>query len=153
MKLAGYAIASGVLGRCGSNPAKMGVPTHELIHTFGEASVPDLYDVTTPGLAGVGGYDIMASPFGSSGRNGDAPGSMSPWTKKFVGWAEPTEICNDGVYSMRPSTSASDYYIINKRYADNEYLLLEYRRPVDFDKDFYGDGMVVSSSKLCNKYI
>jgi len=139
--MSGFAIASALQGRCKYNPARMGVPTHEWIHTFGP---PDLYDPEVRGLAGTGGYDIMSSPFGATGRNGEAPGSLSPWTKMFVNWIDPSEITEDGEYTLRPSTQFPDYFIIKEKYAEDEYLLLEYRRPNDsFDADFYGDGGMV----------
>ena len=58
MRMKGYMIASGMDLTCDSEPAKMGVMTHEYLHTF---FLIDLYDYTFDGK-GVGNFDIMAYP-------------------------------------------------------------------------------------------
>jgi M6 family metalloprotease-like protein len=61
IELGNVAISSAYRGRCNSNIARMGVTTHEFLHTVG---LPDLYDITgrlnpTGSVGGMGSFDIM----------------------------------------------------------------------------------------------
>lgn len=90
----GFVILAGLEGSCDSNPVKVGKFAHECTHTL-TGHPPDLYDLNL-GSRGVGGFDIMSSAYGPSGQNGDAPGSLSPWTKQLINWATPTVITANG---------------------------------------------------------
>jgi M6 family metalloprotease-like protein len=92
--LQGFVVLAGLDRWCDSMPAATGKMAHELTHTL-TGSVPDLYDMTGAG-GGAGGYDIMSNAYGPTGKNGNAPGSMSPWTKMRLSWITPTEITADG---------------------------------------------------------
>ena len=106
-------------------------------------TIPDLYDPTNNKQAGVGAYDIMASPYGQ-GRNLAIPGSLSPWTKMKLGWLKPVEITTDGEYSLPPSTwSITSAYIIREKFGPDEYLLLENRRKQGFDSNLWSSGGMV----------
>lgn len=141
--LSSYAIVAGLRGTCNANPPTLGLSAHEFFHTF-QGQPPDLYDPTLGGAGGTGGYDIMSQPYGATGRNGDAPGSLGPWMKQFVGWADLKEITEDGTYTLRPSMDFNDYYIITEPFPEGEYLMLEYRKPdATYDADFYGEGLIV----------
>ena len=139
--LSGYAITGALTRTCNTTMASMGIMAHELIHTMGP---PDLYDGAQLGAGGLGGFDLMSNAFGPTGRNGASPGSLSPWTKQQLQWITPNELTSDGIYSMRPSTTHADYFIISDKYPTDEYLLLEYRRPmVPYELDFFGAGGLV----------
>ena len=57
-------------------------------------------------------------------------------------WITPIDITSDGTYTASPSTTAPDYYRIGLGPPD-EFLILEYRIPVDFDSNFYTSGLVI----------
>jgi M6 family metalloprotease-like protein len=97
--LQGYTIIPALELACGNTTVKPGKMAHELTHTL-MGWPPDLYDLSVGG-AGVGGYDIMSSAYGPSGKNGDAPGSMSPWMKQLLTWSVPEEIVADGTCKSR----------------------------------------------------
>lgn len=102
-------------------------------------NIPDLYDPVQGQAAGLGGFDIMSS-FNGSG-NQAAPGSLSPWSKMQLEWMTPREITADGIYSLEGSSTASDAaFIIRHDFPDEEYLLIENRRPTGFDANIVGDG-------------
>lgn len=137
-----YAVASIYRGTCNENIARLGVMTHEFLHTVG---LPDLYDrdgSPRPGvLGGMGAFDIMSDPFGQSGRAA-RPGHLSAWSKMELGWATPQEVTQDGVYTLRPSALFPDYLAISAPYQDNEYLLIENRGAFFFDEPIWGGGGV-----------
>jgi M6 family metalloprotease-like protein len=61
IELGNVAISSAYRGRCNSNIARLGITTHEFLHTVG---LPDLYDLTgrlnpTGSVGGMGSFDIM----------------------------------------------------------------------------------------------
>ncbi len=66
----------------------VGVYAHELAHAFG---LPDLYD--TDGSAdGIGRWALMAS--GSwNGTSGSSPAWFSAWSRAFLGFVNPTNVC------------------------------------------------------------
>jgi M6 family metalloprotease-like protein len=67
--VSGYAISSAFTRLCPGTWAKMGLMTHEWIHTLG---TPDLYDLGTitsgTGLGGIGNLDIMSNAWGPNGN-------------------------------------------------------------------------------------
>lgn len=138
MRLSGYAIASAFETVCDtSKPAPIGVWAHEWLHTLGTL---DLYDQKPTGMiGGLGNFDIMANPFGPA-HDGNAPGSLSPYSKLLCGWITPTEILANGVYEIRPSNRYATVYTIQQGFPQGEYLLIEYRLPVDFDEHLFGNG-------------
>lgn len=64
-------------------------------------------------------------------------------TKALVGWLNYTEIQYDGSFSVQASQLADQVYAIRKDYKANEYLLIENRQPLLFDRDFFGNGGIV----------
>ena len=111
-----------------------------MFHTF---RAYDLYDPTTassPG--GIGGFDIMASPYGA-GNDLALPGSASPFTKIRAGWITPIPITEDGVYEIQASANSDMVYVIEEKYPTGEYLLIENRQVADWDANLWGDGGLV----------
>ena len=145
-RLGTYVVASGLQGTCGSTIAKIGVMTHEFLHTFG---LPDLYDKegkynNNPALGGLAGFEIMANPGGQTNKLG-FPAHTSPWCKMQLGWLSPTEITADGTYTMRASELYPDVFKISAGYNSSagEYLLIENRQPLLFDIDLWTGGPLI----------
>lgn len=142
-KLGTWSVSSVFSGRCGNRIAPLGIMMHEFYHTLG---LPDLYDRDgglSPGLGGLGAYDMISSPFGANGDQ-TKPGSLSPWSKMDIGFANAVEIKTNGTYTIRPSNKFSDYFIIKKGFDDErEYLLIENRKNVGMDEDLWGNGVLI----------
>mmetsp|Transcript_20771 Transcript_20771/g.30747 ORF Transcript_20771/g.30747 Transcript_20771/m.30747 type:complete len:592 (+) Transcript_20771:179-1954(+) len=139
-KLGGYMVASALRGTCGYQLARIGVPTHEFIHTWG---IPDIYDTAGDWIgSGCGHYDIMSSPYGIDGKQTN-PGNMGPWTKLKSGWLDPIEITEDGEYLIEASFLNENVFIIKDKFAENEYLLIENRQPLQWDALLPGSGILI----------
>jgi hypothetical protein len=110
-----------------------------MFHTF---RTYDLYDPTTSTPGGIGGFDLMASPYGP-GNDLALPGSASPFTKISSDWLTPLPITLDGVYEIEASANSDMVYIIEKNYPTGEYLLIENRQPGGWDANLWGDGGLV----------
>jgi hypothetical protein len=118
----------------------MGIIAHEMFHTF---RAYDLYDPNVQNIVGgVGGFDIMASPFGQ-GNDLALPGSASPYTKIRAGWLTPIPITQDGVYEIQASVDSDMIYIIEENFPVGEYLLFENRQVSGWDANLWGDGGMV----------
>lgn len=139
-KLGGYMVASALRGTCGYKLARIGVPTHEFIHTWG---IPDIYDTAGDWIGnGCGHYDIMSSPYGIDGKQTN-PGNMGPWTKLKSGWLDPIEITEDGEYLIEASFLNENVFTIKDKFAENEYLLIENRQPLQWDSLMPGSGILI----------
>ena len=144
VRLGTFEVASVYRGVCHLRIARIGVMTHEFLHTLG---LPDLYDVGGRymggnSVGGLGGYDIMANPFGQGNRQA-WPGHLSPWPKYNLGWVTPIEITQDGTYTARPSELYPDIYIIQQGYDVGEYLMVENRQPLEFDANMWTGGILI----------
>lgn len=141
--LNGYTVASAFENDSGVTPATIGLTVHEYMHTF---DVPDLYDTADPNAAsGVGGFDIMANPYGHNGDS-NLPGHLSTWSKMEAEWVTPTEITSNGVYTLKPMETTSDCYMIMLGVGFGgapEYLLFENRQKLEYDVHFYGTGLAI----------
>ncbi|KAI2508069.1 Immune inhibitor A peptidase M6 [Fragilaria crotonensis] len=126
---------------CDESMARIGIVTHELIHTWG---LPDLYETNPWGQQGFGSgyYDIMSQPYGLDGTQ-TYPSNMSPWSKIRVGWLTPTEITHDGEYQVEPSALVPDVYVIRSGFPYDEYLLIENRQPIGFDSLLWDGGLLI----------
>ena len=70
---------------------------------------------------------------------------MSTWTKLKAEWATPTDITEDGIYTLRPLETTSDGYkiLLGEFGGLQEYLLLENRQKLEFDLYLYGTGLAI----------
>jgi len=103
----------------------------------------DLYDGQDAKVGrGVGGFDIMATPYGPK-NDPSWPGHLSAWSRMKVGWLVPIEITEDGVYSIQASELSNQAYVIRKPYPYDEYLLIENRQPLWFDARLWTGGLVI----------
>lgn len=152
LEIGGHTIASAFANpRCDRNndfqlliePNTMGVFTHEYMHGF---RMIDLYDNDGDSapvrLGGVGHFDIMCNAYGWF-RSGTIPGYASPYSKVIAQWLSPIEITMDGVYAVQPAEISSQIYMISTPYPEGEYLLIENRQPLKWDKDWPGRGIVI----------
>jgi M6 family metalloprotease-like protein len=131
-----YAVSAGIRGYCKSRVPRLGVITHEVLHTFG---LPDLFG--NLGF-GIGHYDIMSYPYGRSGSQ-IHPSFLSPWSKIQIKWLDPIPIEYDGLYTIKASEMINQTYIIQKGYPDGEYLLIENRQNLTWDALLYNGGLLI----------
>jgi len=138
--LGGYMVASALRNTCGDQLARIGVMTHEFIHTWG---VPDLYDTGGDWIGkGLGIYDIMSNPYGIDGKQ-THPSSMGPWTKMQSGWLEPIEIKQNGEYIIEASAINPSVFLIKDGFPDGEYILIENRQPINWDRHLWNGGLLI----------
>jgi hypothetical protein len=115
-----YNINPGLWYVKGGEISRIGVICHELGHFLG---LPDLYDGTSPFHATFGAFGIMSDAWGVDGSQ-RYPGSFSPWSKEFLGWAEIVDVGEPGTKTFR---GANHFFKITRGYPANEYLLVESR--------------------------
>ncbi|KAL3916859.1 MAG: hypothetical protein SGILL_004987 [Bacillariaceae sp.] len=143
LKLGSLSTSSVFSGKCGDKIAPIGVMMHEMYHTLG---IPDLYDREgglSPGLGGIGAYDMISSPYGARGDQ-RYPGSLSPWSKLHIGFTQAVEIKTNGTYVARPSSTHADYYIIRKGFEhEGEYILIENRMNTGIDEQMWSNGILI----------
>ncbi|KAL3941024.1 MAG: hypothetical protein SGARI_000744, partial [Bacillariaceae sp.] len=142
-KLGMLSTSSVFTGRCDKKIAPLGIMIHEFYHTLG---IPDLYDRDgglSPGLGGLGAFDMISSPYGARGDQ-RYPGSLSPWSKLDIGFTQAVEIKQNGTYTIRPSNSFPDYFIIKQGFEhEGEYLLIENRLNVGMDEHLFSNGVLI----------
>jgi M6 family metalloprotease-like protein len=147
----GFAVGSAFqTPSCNGNEVKanflgLGTIQHEYLHGFG---LYDLYDLDKDEsqklpIGGTSRFDIMSNALGWN-RNVAIPGHMSPFSRlKVEGWLEPILITVDGFYAIQPSEISAHVYKISHNFPTGEYLLIENRQPIKWDKDWEGSGIVI----------
>ena len=145
LEMDSYIIASAVWGKCGSTIARVGLLSHELCHFLGPgpSGLEDLYD-TSPSQEGrgLGSYDLLSDTWGRDYTQLHPP-MMSPWTKAYLGWLEPTVITANGNYTAQPSALVPSAYRIDAGFQEGEYLLIENRQPIGFDSLLSEGGLAI----------
>lgn len=129
-----------------------GVFCHEFGHALG---LPDLYDTDDSG-PGIGRWSVMAGgSWGGNGNTGARPVALDVWCRRFLGWADPTKVANDGEYTVNSimATDASSSYKLGKLGADTvkQFWLVENRfknapgpvSSVRWDSLLYGQGLLI----------
>jgi M6 family metalloprotease-like protein len=117
----------------------IGVYAHEYGHTLG---LPDLYD-TDYSSSGIGVWSIMAA--GSWNNNGNTPAQFDAWSKKYLGWLEPTIVTlNQLKVSIPQIENNSIAYLLwtNGNYS-NEYFLVENRQQTLYDSYLPNSGLLI----------
>ncbi|MDQ6597610.1 M6 family metalloprotease domain-containing protein [Bacillus salipaludis] len=106
--------------KSGPYPTQAGVFSHEFGHALG---LPDLYDVDYSS-EGAGNYTIMAGGSWMSYPNGNAymgnsPTSFDPFSKIFLGWAEPINV--------KPADGAKTITLkpVNQSNSNNAFVKME----------------------------
>ncbi|MHB8156432.1 MAG: M6 family metalloprotease domain-containing protein, partial [Desulfocucumaceae bacterium] len=129
-----------------------GVFCHEFGHALG---LPDLYDTGDSG-PGIGNWAIMAGgSWGGNGVTNARPTALDVWCRRFLGWASPTRITNDNLYTVNSimSTATGSSYKLAKLGADTtkQFWLIENRyknamgpvSSVKWDSLLYGQGLAI----------
>lgn len=127
-----YSIASALWNTTGTEPARVGVLAHEIMHQFG---LPDLYDPDVEGWgvgSGLGSYCLMSNSWGFDNTQRFPP-LMSPYAKILMGWVQPTLINTPGTYTSASASASPTVYKVSRGYPEGEYLLIENRQPVSYD--------------------
>jgi M6 family metalloprotease-like protein len=142
-----YNINPGLWDIVGFEISRIGVIAHESMHYLG---LPDLYDSTYASM-GIGNYGLLANSWGYDNQQRYPP-SLSAWSKVELGVVDAVDISSDGVYSLpSQSTGAGSVIRIKTRFgtgADGkptylpDYLLLENRQPIGFDKQAPGGALL-----------
>ena len=125
-------------GSSGTNIGRIGVFCHETGHILG---LPDLYD-TDHSSEGVGSWCLMANSWGFDSSQYYPP-LPSAWCKVRLGWVTPTVLSVGGLYTAPQVVSNACVYKITKGYPANEYLLIENRQPVGFERDMPQGGLAI----------
>lgn len=123
-----YVVVPSLWDTQGSEIGRIGVIVHELGHYFG---LPDLYGGT--GDHGIGAYGIMGNSWGFD-QTQHQPPLMCPWSKILLGWVSPIRIVHNGLYLLEASANAAEVYRIDLLGSNSEYLLIENRQAMSFDK-------------------
>lgn len=119
--------------------AGIGSFCHEFSHCLG---LPDLYDTGGSDNFGMSYWDLMDSGC----YNGDTfrPAGYTSYEKMVAGWLTPIELTeNTDVVAQKALSENGDAYIIYNDANANEYYLLENRQQTGWDKDLYGNGLLV----------
>ncbi|CAM9124232.1 unnamed protein product, partial [Heterosigma akashiwo] len=103
---------------------------------------PDLYD-TDGSSSGISTLGLMANSWGWD-YSGEVPPSLSAWSKYKLGWISPVEITGAGSFSMERVQETGEAYIIKTLpFSDTEYLLVENRGDIGFDRQAPAAGLLV----------
>ncbi|MFT4558686.1 MAG: M6 family metalloprotease-like protein [Planctomycetaceae bacterium] len=132
VRVSEYSLSTGLRGVGGSAPCRIGLLAHEVAHLGG---LPDLYDGRIG--RGIGSWGLLGFSEGFK-REGHAPSHFSPWAKIQLNWLKVKELTNSGTYTIRQIEDYPDVYKIQQGFPENEYLLIENRQPVKFDRDLPG---------------
>lgn len=132
VRVSEYSLSTGLRDVEGSAPCRIGLLAHEVAHLGG---LPDLYDGRIG--RGIGSWGLLGFSEGFSGE-GHAPSHFSPWAKVQLGWLKTKELTNSGTYTIKQVEHYSDVYKIQQGFPKGEYLLIENRQPVGFDRDLPG---------------
>ena len=90
----------------------------------------------------IGNFGMMGNSWGWDTTQLYPP-IMSPWAKIEMGWLQPEEITKSGRYTLTPSAVNPKVYKISQGFPDDEYLLIENRQPLLFDKKQPHGGIVM----------
>ncbi|MFM7148349.1 MAG: M6 family metalloprotease domain-containing protein, partial [Gemmataceae bacterium] len=120
--------------------ASISVITHEFGHLLG---LPDLYArPEVPGEEGLGVWCTMSTGHGRDGK----PLHFSAWCKAQLGWVKPAEIdprVQQKILLAPINGSTTECIKIPLRTDGSEYLLLENRRRIGFDRDLPAEGLLI----------
>lgn len=109
-----------------------GVYCHEFGHAIG---LPDLYDTDYYGYGsgyGLGNWSLMAGgSWGGNGNTNARPTALDVWARRFLGWASPTLVTNDNLYTVNGimATASGSSYKLARLGSDTtkQFWLIENR--------------------------
>ena len=132
VRVSEYSMSTGLRGVEGAAPCRIGLLAHEVAHL---GRLPDLYDGRIGN--GVGSWCLLGFSDGFSG-SGHTPSHFSPWAKIHLKWLEAKDLTQSGTYTIRQIEEFPDVYRIRQGFPEGEYLLIENRQPVGFDRELPG---------------
>jgi M6 family metalloprotease-like protein len=134
--ISAYSFTTGLWDVCGNAIARIGMIAHETGHVFG---LPDLYDTDA---SGVGSYDVMCNCWGFDGSQLYPP-MFSPWSKIQLGWIVPAKLSSNGNFVISQSANTTLIYRLDTGFPVGEYLLLENRQNIGYDRMLAQGGLAV----------
>jgi len=138
-----YALHSAFHGIANAHVARVGIPVHEIAQMLGFPTTYGNY----PGY-GMGYYDIMSNPYGFDGTQYNC-GNMAAPSKLHMGWATVQDVGEEGgeftlaTTSEGDAESATHVLKISHPYPQGEYLLVENRQPLGYDKGLRQGGVAI----------
>ncbi len=124
----------------GNTMASISVISHEFGHMLG---LPDLYArPEVPGEEGLGVWCTMSTGHGQDGK----PLHFSAWCKERMGWLQPAVIDPRTKQKLILSPikgTTNECYKVPLNADGSEYLLLENRRRIGFDRDLPAEGLLI----------
>ncbi len=133
IRVSDYSMSAGLRGLSGAAPCRIGLLAHEVAHLGG---LPDFYDPSNQGT-GIGSWGLLGLSEGFK-KDGHTPSHFSPCAKIKLKWLKPKELTASGYYRLQPTETKEDVYKIQQGFPENEYLLIENRQPVGFDRHLPG---------------
>lgn len=123
----------------------IGTMCHEFSHVLGLA---DHYDAnyeedglsTTPEL-----WDVM--DMGADNNYGLTPVGYSAFERHVLGFCEPTELTEPGLYSLEPLQTTNQAFLLKTGTKDDDFYL-EYRKRTGWDRFLPGEGLVVWRAEM-----
>lgn len=138
LQVVDYFITSTFWGTYHKEIARIGTMSHEFGHILG---LPDLYDIDGDGR-GLGKYSLMANSWGfDSSQN--YPGILDAWSKIRMGWGDVIDVSQSGNYSIYAAENDPNIYRISVGFPLYEYLLIENRQPINYDKTLPSGGLLI----------
>jgi M6 family metalloprotease-like protein len=132
VRVSDYSMSTGLRGVKGSAPCRIGLLAHEVAHL---GQLPDLYDGGV-GL-GIGSWGLLGFSDGFN-LTGHTPTHFSPWAKHKLKWIVLKDLTVSGTYTIKQVEEFPDVYRIQEGFPEGEYLLIENRQPVLFDRELPG---------------
>lgn len=127
----------------------IGVICHEFSHVLG---LPDLYDTDYGDSNGQshdpGAWEVMAG--GGYGNNSRTPVSYSLYDRYALGFATPQVITETGSYSMRPTGTTGDGFILLTPNNKEKFLLENRQKSAKWDATIPGNGMIIARMDSTN---
>ena len=136
VRMGSYVTASGLANSCGSHIVRLGSICHEFGHLLG---IPDMVGKSGNG---VGTWDVMGLLWGADGSQ-YLPGMFGAYSRQRLGWAHPQRLTTSGWYRLRTSAIYGDVYRVDAGFPDGEYLLIENRQAVYYDKHIPSTGLMI----------
>jgi M6 family metalloprotease-like protein len=125
-------------GTSGTDIVRIGVIAHETGHFFG---LPDLYDYDSDGQ-GAGLWCLMGDSWGWT-QTQRFPPNLCAWSKIRLGYITPIDVTGPGAFTLAKAETTTQVLKVSAGFGTNEYLLIEHREPVRFDREMPNGGIAI----------